>query len=163
MPGLSDKQERFCREITPYDKLDACVRLGWVTRRFAAPARKPEGWARLMFLALCWGVVTEAPKLQIAAALAGLELVIPGFRKLVPVEITGPLLDRSDAEVVAWRKAVLRRDGYKCQACGGVDHLEAHHVVRWADDPTLRIVLGNGLTLCAACHKEVHHGAKSEA
>lgn len=33
--------------------------------------------------------------------------------------------------------------------------LHAHHIQRWADHPTLRYVVGNGITLCKQCHKKV--------
>ena len=56
-----------------------------------------------------------------------------------------------------WRKLrafVLRRDGGRCQRCGGKEKLECHHVIpRTAgglDTPS------NTRILCAACHDSLH-------
>lgn len=41
-------------------------------------------------------------------------------------------------------------------ACPGTDKkLNAHHIKRWASNPTLRFVLANGITLCRTCHERV--------
>jgi hypothetical protein len=54
-----------------------------------------------------------------------------------------------------FRAKVLWRDGYRCQHCGSVDHLQAHHIQPRAqggpDTPE------NGLTLCEECHTALHH------
>jgi 5-methylcytosine-specific restriction endonuclease McrA len=55
------------------------------------------------------------------------------------------------------RQQVLRRDGWRCQACGTMSNLEVHH-------KEFRSHSGedsedNLITLCAACHKNVHRGA----
>jgi 5-methylcytosine-specific restriction endonuclease McrA len=56
-----------------------------------------------------------------------------------------------------WRKAVFDRDDYTCQECGvRGGQLHAHHVKPWATHPDLRYDVDNGLTLHAACHREVH-------
>ena len=52
------------------------------------------------------------------------------------------------------RQQVLRRDGWRCQSCGTMSNLEAHH-------RELRSQSGadseeNLITLCAACHARVH-------
>jgi 5-methylcytosine-specific restriction endonuclease McrA len=53
-----------------------------------------------------------------------------------------------------WRKAVMSRDGFTCRRCGAKGcRLEAHHIKPYADFPSLRYVLSNGLTLCVPCHK----------
>ena len=49
---------------------------------------------------------------------------------------------------------VLERDGWRCQACGSMQHLQVHHL-------KLRSQSGgdveqNLITLCAACHEQVH-------
>jgi 5-methylcytosine-specific restriction endonuclease McrA len=56
-----------------------------------------------------------------------------------------------------WRTAVFYRDNYTCQRCftrGG--QLHAHHVKSWADYPTLRFEVSNGLTLHERCHRALH-------
>ena len=53
-----------------------------------------------------------------------------------------------------WRRAVFTRDDYTCQKCdqrGG--RLNADHIKPYSDYPQLALELGNGQTLCVACHK----------
>ena len=52
------------------------------------------------------------------------------------------------------RQQILRRDGLRCQSCGTMSNLEVHH-------REFRSHLGsdaeeNLITLCTACHAEVH-------
>ncbi|PYX68842.1 MAG: hypothetical protein DMG72_22150, partial [Acidobacteria bacterium] len=52
------------------------------------------------------------------------------------------------------RNQVLRRDGWRCQACGTTSHLEVHH-------KEFRSQSGNDceqnlITLCTTCHASVH-------
>jgi hypothetical protein len=63
-------------------------------------------------------------------------------------------------ETNLWRKAVYSRDSYTCQACGCArsGSLIAHHKNCWADFPSLRFVLDNGVTCCTKCHKSFHSG-----
>lgn len=64
-----------------------------------------------------------------------------------------------DPEYIKWRASVYRRDGYACQMPGctqkGFKNLQAHHIRRWADNPSLRYAVSNGITLCNVCHKKV--------
>ena len=58
------------------------------------------------------------------------------------------------------RQQVLRRDGWRCQSCGALSHLEVHH-------RELRSHSGddreqNLITLCHACHPMVHRGNGSK-
>lgn len=52
------------------------------------------------------------------------------------------------------RQRILRRDGWKCQACGAMTNLETHH---WqfrshsGDDSEENLI-----TLCVSCHAEMH-------
>lgn len=55
-----------------------------------------------------------------------------------------------------WRIAVKERDGYRCRVCGGTKRLEAHHIVSVAEGGG--DTLGNGVTLCGACHRASHGG-----
>lgn len=75
---------------------------------------------------------------------------------------------RKSKEVVAWKKAVIARDG-ACTGCLEVKDLHAHHVIplitivadndftesRVLVDPRLTDV-SNGKTLCHACHAKQH-------
>jgi len=52
------------------------------------------------------------------------------------------------------RQQVLRRDGWRCQFCGTMSHLEVHH-------QQLRSRSGadaneNLITLCCCCHAVIH-------
>jgi 5-methylcytosine-specific restriction endonuclease McrA len=52
------------------------------------------------------------------------------------------------------RQQVLRRDGWHCQACGAMSHLEVHHREfrsHCGDDSELNLI-----TLCTACHAQTH-------
>ena len=51
-------------------------------------------------------------------------------------------------------RQVLERDGWRCQICGSMQHLQVHHL-------TLRSQSGsdeeqNLITLCADCHERMH-------
>jgi 5-methylcytosine-specific restriction endonuclease McrA len=53
-------------------------------------------------------------------------------------------------------RQVLTRDGWRCQLCGSMQHLQVHHLEfrsRSGSD-----VEQNLITLCAACHGQVHKG-----
>lgn len=64
-------------------------------------------------------------------------------------------------EYKTWRIAVFERDNYTCQCCGKRGRkLAAHHLESYRDNPELRTVLENGITLCAEdkdCHGNFHH------
>jgi len=54
-------------------------------------------------------------------------------------------------------RRVLERDGWRCQVCGSMQHLQVHHL-------KLRSQAGsdveqNLITLCAECHERVHRKA----
>jgi len=52
------------------------------------------------------------------------------------------------------RYEVLRRDGWRCQACGTMSNLEVHHKEfrsQSGDDAEENLI-----TLCAACHDDLH-------
>lgn len=55
-----------------------------------------------------------------------------------------------------WRLAVFRRDNYRCRKCGATADLHAHHVLSFADHPSLRLAVDNGLTVCIDCHGAIH-------
>lgn len=64
---------------------------------------------------------------------------------------------RRSAEYVEWRKRVFERDDYTCALCGRRGgKLNAHHIKPYSKFSGLRYEIGNGVTLCEKCHKEVH-------
>lgn len=68
---------------------------------------------------------------------------------------------------VAWRNAVLDRDGYRCQDCGRrcakyEKGLAAHHLKSYAEYPDLRFDVNNGVTLCRSCHMARHRKKLAE-
>ena len=57
----------------------------------------------------------------------------------------------------AARKAVFRRDGWRCTACGRPGRLEAHHVTPLEKEPNQDPYDPNDLaTLCRSCHIDLH-------
>lgn len=61
---------------------------------------------------------------------------------------------RSDSRVYRWKKQILSRG--KCEKCGALDHLEAHHIIAWKDWPQGRADINNGMCLCHKCHAYEH-------
>lgn len=54
-----------------------------------------------------------------------------------------------------WRRAVLIRDNYTCQACGQYKKdLEVDHELPFAFYPDLRFEVLNGRVLCRPCHRK---------
>jgi 5-methylcytosine-specific restriction endonuclease McrA len=74
--------------------------------------------------------------------------------------------DWDNPEYKKWRKAVRKRDGYKCQMpkCGSKKNIKVHHILTWAKYPHLRFDVKNGICLCRVCHdsisKQEHHYAR---
>ena len=72
-----------------------------------------------------------------------------------------PKVERLRLDPIAYenlRRQVLRRDGWRCQACGTTSNLEVHHQQfrsHSGADSELNLI-----TLCAGCHNQVH-GKKS--
>jgi 5-methylcytosine-specific restriction endonuclease McrA len=65
-----------------------------------------------------------------------------------------PRLRLEPAQYDQLRNQVLRRDGWRCQACGTMSNLEVHH-------KEFRSHSGNDseenlITLCAVCHASLH-------
>lgn len=62
---------------------------------------------------------------------------------------------RNSLDYKKWREAVFKRDNWTCQGCGKIGGtLNAHHIQPFSSSLGLRLVLGNGQTLCTKCHKK---------
>lgn len=71
------------------------------------------------------------------------------------IEEVAVVTERNDTLVTRWREKVRKRD-VVCQGCGDTEHLEAHHISHWSDDPVNRINPDNGILLCNKCHAKAH-------
>jgi 5-methylcytosine-specific restriction endonuclease McrA len=70
----------------------------------------------------------------------------------------GARLRLDAASYRALRQTVLKRDGWRCQNCGASSDLQIHHICRRSAQGS--DVEENLITLCAACHRQIHvHGA----
>ena len=61
-------------------------------------------------------------------------------------------------EYCNWRKYIYKRDNYTCQICkqrGG--KLNAHHILKVADNPEYELEKWNGITLCKKCHQKTFY------
>lgn len=63
---------------------------------------------------------------------------------------------RNSVEIKYWKKKVLDRDNYTCQACGvRGGELNVDHELPFALYPDLRTEILNGRTLCKKCHMKI--------
>lgn len=64
--------------------------------------------------------------------------------------------DRRNDEYWTWRRAVVLRDGHKCQwpQCRR-RKIQVHHIVPWAYSIALRYDVGNGISLCIPHHNGI--------
>ena len=133
---------------------------------FCLPDRRPGApplfSPKTIVLLICGVCATDRLWWQRSACAALLNYGWPEWRQHVDPKILGYVLERRDIEVLRWRRIVLERDNHECQKCGDEDNLHVHHIVRWIDAPELRIIVANGVTLCAECHKKAHRGSKLE-
>jgi 5-methylcytosine-specific restriction endonuclease McrA len=64
---------------------------------------------------------------------------------------------RHSIEMRLWREAVFSKDNWTCQKCiKRGTYLHAHHILNYADSPSLRTAIDNGIALCIKCHKLFH-------
>lgn len=57
-----------------------------------------------------------------------------------------------------WGEFIRERDGHRCVDCHAREHLAAHHISRKCFLAEAQFQTGNGITLCEACHREMHRG-----
>lgn len=94
------------------------------------------------------------------AAILILKILLP--RKLMKAILEDEAIypfDRNDPRVRRWTNEVLKKG--ECERCGSVEHLEAHHIIKWADYPQGRVDLKNGQCLCHKCHTNEHRHDQS--
>ena len=88
-----------------------------------------------------------------------------GSAEIIPVSSHKPQLaqfpdiinERDNERYAEWRAAIIKRDRRTCALCSSKEWIQVHHVIRWADDPSKRYDLRNGVCLCIPCHTK-HHG-----
>ena len=54
-----------------------------------------------------------------------------------------------------WSQDVRERDNFKCRNCGRDKNLQAHHVIPWNINESLRFDISNGITVCGSCHAKI--------
>lgn len=65
--------------------------------------------------------------------------------------------DRLRLEYRDWRNKVFERDNYTCQKCyKRCTRLHAHHIKNYSENPKLRFIPVNGITMCEKCHRQFH-------
>ncbi|HZM09844.1 MAG TPA: HNH endonuclease [Candidatus Limnocylindrales bacterium] len=67
------------------------------------------------------------------------------------------ILSRSPRRRLELHRLVLERDGWRCQLCGSMQHLQVHHLKFRSqagsdEEPNL-------ITLCAECHERTHRSS----
>ena len=73
------------------------------------------------------------------------------------IRIKTPRLRFDSTSYRGLHRQILERDGWRCQVCGSMQHLQVHHL-------KLRSHSGgdeeqNLITLCAQCHEQVHRSS----
>lgn len=53
------------------------------------------------------------------------------------------------------RKAVYKRDHYRCALCDSPRHIQVHHVIKKSSGGSVTS-LHNLITLCSECHSTIH-------
>lgn len=65
---------------------------------------------------------------------------------------------RRSLEYKQWRQGVFRRDWFKCVICNQkARDIEAHHIRPVRDETDSMLDVGNGVTLCVACHLAIRN------
>lgn len=157
--ALTPKQQRFVEEVMAR-KAHAlrmiCRHIGMLPLTPEVQERNRAKMPDRVLVWSIWALVAPIPRWQRQMATLALDLVSPNWREVAGPEIMGMNVERDDPLVRKWRKEVIANDNSQCRHCGATESLHAHHIVRWADDPSLRLDPTNGMTLCRDCHAEEH-------
>lgn len=61
-----------------------------------------------------------------------------------------------DIKAIIWSNKVKENYNWECSNCKSNKKLRSHHIFPWADFPSLRYNVKNGLCLCNNCHDKFH-------
>jgi hypothetical protein len=103
-----------------------------------------------------WTLAGDVAPSKRAVGMLLLDLVSGDWREVAGPELMGNAIHRGSREVQQWRRAVIANDNGTCRHCGSTDSPNAHHIIRWAEDPSQRLNVDNGMVLCKPCHDEEH-------
>ena len=70
------------------------------------------------------------------------------------IRLKRPRLRLASTSYSELHRQVLERDGWRCQMCGSMQHLQVHHLKFRSHSGS--DVEQNLITLCAECHARVH-------
>ncbi|UVK37560.1 hypothetical protein LHFGNBLO_004616 [Mesorhizobium sp. AR10] len=90
-----------------------------------------------------------------AANVPDLEAIITKLGKLQAALAGGLSRERC---LRRWSEFIRERDGHRCVDCHSRRRLSAHHICRKSFLTDAQFQTGNGITLCSACHREMHRG-----
>jgi len=66
------------------------------------------------------------------------------------------ILARNSDEYLEWKKLVYEKYNYTCVKCGSKEKPNAHHIIPFSVDKSLRFDVTNGIVLCKKCHIKEH-------
>ena len=78
------------------------------------------------------------------------------FRFLINL-FTGKPLEGARSPMWSRERAAWIEEHGECEACGGTEDVQCHHVVPVSFDKTLELVRSNFMTLCEAPNRGCHH------
>jgi len=79
------------------------------------------------------------------------------FKKNSNISDEKRIRNRHDPRNIKWRKAVWERDNFTCQISGVNTKIVAHHLESYNNNPDLRFIEENGITLSIKVHRQFHN------
>jgi hypothetical protein len=149
------------RKFTIYDKLNALNQLGKHIGMWGTLSKNPylsgeKPYEKEIIMSLVRRAHMPISDASFAATSMLLNWYLPNWKDFVSPEVYGRTLDRDSREVRRWTSDVYQRDNNSCVQCGSKTNLHAHHICSWAEYPSLRTSIENGVTLCGNCHSKEH-------